>query len=245
MKGKRTQPATRKPAERRVHSRLSVEHWSIGDLKPFERNPNEHGQVQIDGLAAAIQQFGFLVPVVVDKRGVIADGHGRVLAAKQLGLKRVPVVVAGHLSEQDRMAFTVAGNKLARMGKWNEGLLHELLAELHDGGWDLGKLSFSDDELKRLKDDVDRGRMAAAAAATSQVRAHERGGKNAGAEAEEPEEQVPFNVLLKPREREKVYEAIREVKARRGISNTADALLTIIEEWSHGPQDPKRKRSDR
>jgi DNA modification methylase len=114
------------------HPRLEL--IATSTLKPNPRNARTHSDKQIAQIAASIQQFGWLVPIVVDDLDLIAAGHGRWLAAKKLGLREVPVIRAAFLSDADRRAFALAENRIAQLSGWDEDLLGEELAFLFEGG---------------------------------------------------------------------------------------------------------------
>jgi DNA modification methylase len=107
---------------------------ATSSLKPNSRNARTHSPKQISQIATSIEQFGFLVPIVVDDQNLIAAGHGRWLAAKKLGLPEVPVVRAEFVSDADRRAFALAENRIAQLSGWDEDLLGEELAFLFEGG---------------------------------------------------------------------------------------------------------------
>lgn len=100
-----------------------IETLSPADLRPNPRNARTHPKRQLDAIAASIRRFGFLNPVLIDADGVIIAGHGRALAAKQLGLEQVPVLRIEHLSEADKRAYVIADNKLAQMAGWDRDVL--------------------------------------------------------------------------------------------------------------------------
>lgn len=103
-------------------------------LQVPERNPREHSQAQIDMLVRAIEEYGFTRPVVVDADGVVNDGVGRTLAARQMGLETVPVIVADHLSEPEARAYAIAVNRLAEMSEWDGDRVEDLVAGLEASG---------------------------------------------------------------------------------------------------------------
>jgi hypothetical protein len=111
-----------------------IELMTTSSLKPNPSNARTHSDKQIAQIAASIQQFGFLVPIVVDDSSLIAAGHGRWQAAKRLGLREVPVVRARFVSDTDRRAFALAENRIAQLSGWDEDLLGEELAFLLEGG---------------------------------------------------------------------------------------------------------------
>src|SRR5580700_5853080 len=99
-----------------------IETWLIEKLVPWARNPRTHSDAQITQIAASIAEFGFNNPLLVDTKAGIIAGHGRLLAARKLGLKEVPVIVLDHLSEAQKRAYIIADNKLAENAGWDEEL---------------------------------------------------------------------------------------------------------------------------
>jgi DNA modification methylase len=112
-------------------------------LIPNLRNARDHTDKQIAQLAANIQRFGFLVPLVVDADNMIAAGHGRWEAAKKLRLDEVPCIRAEFLTDADRRAFALAENRLAELSEWNTELLAEELDILFEEGFDIASIGFS------------------------------------------------------------------------------------------------------
>ncbi len=104
----------------------------VGDLKPYKNNNRVHREKNITKLKASVKQFGFVTPILVDGDGVIIAGHGRYQAAKSLGLKSVPTVIATHLTDPEVRALRVADNKLAELSDWNEEALQIEFADLMD-----------------------------------------------------------------------------------------------------------------
>ena len=102
---------------------LKIEHRSPSELKPYARNARTHSAKQIAEIAASIRTFGFNNPVLIDKADVIIAGHGRVEAAKQLGLATVPIIRLEHLSEAQKRAYILADNKLAEKAGWDREIL--------------------------------------------------------------------------------------------------------------------------
>lgn len=125
-----------------------VELWSVDDLVPYARNAKKHPQEQILQLAASIREFGFTVPVLAAEDGTIIAGHGRVLAAKEIGLTQVPVIVARDWTEEQRRAYTLADNRLSENGEWDEELLKIELGDLNVDGFNLDLLGFTGEELE-------------------------------------------------------------------------------------------------
>jgi len=127
-----------------------IERWPLDRLVPYTRNARTHSDEQIAEIAASIAEFGFTNPILVDSDAGIIAGHGRLLAARKLGLTEVPVIVLDHLSPVQRRAYVLADNRLALNAGWNDELLAEELAAIESEGFNLGVLGFSDSELDGL-----------------------------------------------------------------------------------------------
>ena len=122
----------------------------VSDLIPYARNSRTHSEVQINKIASSIKEFGFLNPVLIDKDNGIIAGHGRVMAAQKLGLKEVPVLQIGHLSETQKRAYIIADNRLALDAGWDDEMLRVEFAELADDGFNLELTGFDLVEIKAL-----------------------------------------------------------------------------------------------
>lgn len=127
----------------------TIEQWPVDRLVPYDRNARTHSETQVAQIAASITQFGFNNPILVDSSSGIIAGHGRLQAARKLGLVSVPVIVLDHLTDAQRRAYILADNKLALNAGWDEELL---LAELRDLDEmiDLQLTGFDANELERL-----------------------------------------------------------------------------------------------
>ncbi len=142
-----------------VRTRCAGAKWRLGlqivmmpveRLVPYIRNPRTHPEWQIAQIAASITAFDFVNPILIGSDDVIIAGHGRLLAAKFLGIKEVPVVVLGHLSETERRLLLIADNRIAENAGWDDEMLAFLLSGLRDQGADLAVTGFSDDDLDAL-----------------------------------------------------------------------------------------------
>jgi DNA modification methylase len=127
-----------------------LEHWPIERLLPYIRNARTHSEAQIAQIAASIAEFGFTAPILAGSDGVIVAGHGRLAAARKLGLATVPVVVLEHLTPTQRRALVIADNKIAENAGWDEELLRLELAELQEADFDLALTGFDADELLEI-----------------------------------------------------------------------------------------------
>jgi DNA modification methylase len=128
----------------------AIEHWPIERLVPYAANARTHSAEQVVQLAASLARFGWTVPVMVDEKGVLIAGHGRLLAARHLGLKEVPVIRLHHLGEADARAYRLADNRLGELSTWDDELLAAELSWLQEEGLDLDVIGFSDEDLERL-----------------------------------------------------------------------------------------------
>ncbi|MBF0095352.1 MAG: site-specific DNA-methyltransferase [Alphaproteobacteria bacterium] len=129
---------------------LEIAQWSLDRLLPYARNARTHSDDQVAQIAASIAEFGFNNAVLVDERGEIIAGYGRLLAARQLGLADVPVVVLAHLNDAQKRAFRIGDNQIALNSAWDEGILRQELDELHDLGVDLPLTGFELDDIDRM-----------------------------------------------------------------------------------------------
>ncbi len=104
---------------------MKIEKVAIENLIPYARNSRTHSDEQVAQIAASIKEFGFNNPVLIDESGSIIAGHGRILAARKLGLSEAPCIRLSHLSETQRRAYVIADNKLAMNSRWDEDLLRD------------------------------------------------------------------------------------------------------------------------
>jgi DNA modification methylase len=127
--------------------RLRIEYWPVGKLVPFARNARTHSAAQVAEIAGSIRAFGFANPILVGAEGDLIAGHGRLAAARQLGLAEVPVVVLAGLSETQRRQLVLADNRIALNAGWDMEMLKLELTELSLLGADLSALGFNEQEL--------------------------------------------------------------------------------------------------
>lgn len=133
------------------HKNIILERRPLNKLKPFKRNPRIHSDSQVAQIAASIKQWGFTQPVLIDKRNMIIAGHGRVLAAKSLGLTEVPIVIVGdHWTEEQKAAYIIADNKLTENGVWDRELLKIEFEGLRIAGFDLALIGFAIPEIGEI-----------------------------------------------------------------------------------------------
>ena len=124
---------------------MKIENRSVQSLIPYARNARTHSDAQVAQIAASIREFGWSNPILVDGANGIIAGHGRLLAARKLGMTEVPVIELTHLSKTQVRALIIADNKLAMNAGWDEALLASELGELKDLGFELDTIGFDGD----------------------------------------------------------------------------------------------------
>ena len=130
---------------------MKIEYKNIDEVIPYENNPRNNEEA-VEYVANSIKEFGFKVPIIVDKDNVIVTGHTRLKAAKSLGLEKVPVIYADDLTEEQIKAFRIADNKTGEKAGWD---LDKLKIELGDLDFDMTDFGFGDFELSMLTEDME------------------------------------------------------------------------------------------
>src|ERR1700712_3419008 len=125
---------------RQAEDGLRIEYWPLDRLIPFARNARTHSAAQVAEIAGSIRTFGFSNPILVGEDGDIVAGHGRLAAARKLGLTNAPVIVLRGLSEIQRRQLVLADNRIASNAGWNAEMLGLELADLSSIGVDLSVL---------------------------------------------------------------------------------------------------------
>ncbi len=186
-----------------------IEVWPIDRLVPYQKNSRTHSQLQVQQIARSIQRFGFTNPILVDSEDGILAGHGRLAAARDLGLREVPVIVLDHLSQTERRAYLIADNQLALNAGWDTAVLQQEIAALSLADFELDVLGFDLDELNSILDG------------------------DFGAEGQEEEEAdesfdrgQPLAIILEPQE----MRLWRQVKDLLGVARDKAALLRLTQD---------------
>jgi ParB-like chromosome segregation protein Spo0J len=125
---------------------INVEYIKVSDLVPYVANSRTHSDEQVAQIAASIKEFGFTNPILTDGENGIIAGHGRLMAARKLGLAEVPTIPLVGLTAAQKRAYVIADNKLALNAGWDAALLSSEIAGLGEDGFDLSLLGFSDSE---------------------------------------------------------------------------------------------------
>jgi ParB-like chromosome segregation protein Spo0J len=181
-----------------------IEMWPVERLVPYERNARTHSQEQIAQIQASIQEFGFTNPILVDGEDGILAGHGRLAAAKDMGLASVPVIVLDHLSAEQRRAYVIADNQLALNAGWDVDILQGEVMALSHVDFDLTLLGFDDDftdQLLNASDEIEQE------------------------ETEQPDHMQALAIVLDPAE----MKTWRKTKEHMKISTDKTALMKLAD----------------
>ena len=134
-------PVNPQSNQRKQTLRLNVEYQPAASLKPSLRNARTHSKKQLHKLAASLKQFGFNSPILIDGAGEVVAGHGRLEAAKMIGLAEVPTISVSHLTEAEVRAYRVADNRLAQLSDWDDEILKVELSFLAEIDLDLPEIT--------------------------------------------------------------------------------------------------------
>src|SRR5262245_50358699 len=140
---------------RSANPAIKIEQRDIRRLAPYPANAKIHPPEQIEHLKASMQQFGFVNPILVDGKGEVIAGHGRLMAAIELGIGKVPVIKLAHLTEAQARALRLADNSIPQGGRWNEDLLEAELATLRAVNFDIEPLGLMNIELPDVEDVIE------------------------------------------------------------------------------------------
>ena len=127
----------------------------VSDLIPYANNSRTHSDEQVNQVASSIKEFGFTNPVLIDEQGGLIAGHGRIMAAKKLGIDEVPCIELKGLTEAQKKAYVIADNQLALNSGWDLDTLKLELESLQELDFDVDLLGFDDDFLSEISCDVD------------------------------------------------------------------------------------------
>jgi ParB-like chromosome segregation protein Spo0J len=206
-----------------------VERWPLERIHESPQNPRTHSDEQVEAIAASLQEFGWTIPILLDESGNLIAGHGRLFAARLLGMQDAPVLVARGWTDAQKRAYRIADNKLALNAGWDALLLSGELSALAEEGFAIDILGFSDDDMARLTDDMDRLTLdceAQEAAVSDPTEAPQADIVTLPAS----ESVVPFSCMLVLADRPLLLEAIARAKAQ-GAPDSGAALVMIAREW--------------
>ena len=126
---------------------MKIQELDITEIIPYANNPRDNSKA-IDAVAASIKEFGFKVPVVIDRNNILITGHTRLEAAKKLGITKIPAIRASDLTDAQVKAFRLADNKVSEIATWDDKALAAELQALDDMDFDMSDFGFADDELR-------------------------------------------------------------------------------------------------
>jgi len=135
-----------------MDSKLDIEYLDINSLTPYEKNSRTHSETQIEQIIKSIDTFGWTNPILIDENKLILAGHGRLRAAHEMGLKKVPCIEIKKLNDNQKKAYVLADNKLAENSGWDSDLLKMELQELKDINFDFNVIGFDAVELSTILD---------------------------------------------------------------------------------------------
>ena len=127
-----------------------IERRKVDDLIPYARNARTHSDEQVAQLAASIKEWGWTTPVLIDEDGEIIAGHGRIMAARKLGIEEVPTMTATGWSKAQKQAYVLADNQLPQNAGWDMDLLKVEMQDLSNEGFDLSLIGFDDGAIMNL-----------------------------------------------------------------------------------------------
>nr|WP_074007556.1 ParB/Srx family N-terminal domain-containing protein [Yersinia aleksiciae] len=130
--------------------KLEIVYKPLNSLIVYAKNARTHSVEQVDEITASIKQFGWTTPILIDERGEVIAGHGRLLAAEQLGIEQVPTITLSGLTEPEKKAYRLADNKLSLNAGWDQDLLTLELSDLLAEKFDLGLTGFSPEEIDQM-----------------------------------------------------------------------------------------------
>lgn len=192
---------------------LKVVYRQVNDLIPYARNARTHSDDQVTRIASSIKEFGFTNPILIDGENGIIAGHGRLMAAKKLGMREVPTIELSGMTDAQKRAYILADNKLALDAGWDESFLKLELKELEAIGADLDLTGFDDEELTALLADDEGDEF-----------------------PELPDNDLPSRTMMLNFKTEDEFQRfntlLEEAKDRSGLSGNAETCLYMAEKYN-------------
>ena len=202
----------------------------LDSLTPYERNANTHPEEQIEQIANSIRQWGWTVPVLIDEQGMVIAGHGRIFAAKKLGLDEVPCVVADQWSDDQKRAYVIADNKLQEGSQWDYSALASELRSLTDSGFDIDLTGISATEFHVFSgtesDDefsFDFNSDASSVGMSGSVNMSDDAPRK-----KTDEGYVEFALVMQEENKRRLMARLNEIKERHGVESNEDALMIMV-----------------
>ena len=204
----------------------------VSELSASANNSRTHSEAQVSKLAAAIEEWGWTVPVVIDEDGIIIAGHGRLMAAESLGLSEVPCVVAKGWSDAKKRAYLITDNKIAELSSWDDESLRAEILKLQEMDFDIDLLGFdapeistilfatdsSGDFLSDMAAKLDGGELPEGAGA---------GYGDKGAAEDKPKSGVNLTFMMPAENRDVVVKWLVAFRDKHGLDTQAQALAEM------------------
>jgi hypothetical protein len=228
---------------------LRIQYKNTDSLVPYVRNAKDHPQHQIDELVSLIKQFGFVNPLIIDQAHEIIAGHGRLLAAKQMGMEKVPCVIINHLTEDQRKALRLADNKVSSKSTWNWKNLSDELNALKISDFDLAFTAFEQSELDALIDSAsaiipDIEELEHAPRIPHEAVPHDPASKPPPKEVsgeltrmDSPrpkatdDEYSNFELVMLHPNKVRLVELLARIKERNGLEKVEEAMMLLVDSW--------------
>lgn len=226
---------------------LRIHYKRVEELTPYVRNAKEHPQSQIDELCGLIREFGFVNPIIVDQTGELIAGHGRLLAAKQMGMEKVPCVVVNHLTEDQRKALRLADNKVSTKSTWNFKNIADEVNALNLAGFDLHLTAFNQSELDSLISEADdiipddfsepAPRIEHPQVPSEPVSKAPPQEVSGELERVEPrpratdDEYSNFELVMLHKNKVQLVELLARIKEQRQLDKVEDAIMILVNSW--------------
>lgn len=188
----------------------------VDDLIPYARNSRTHTDDQVAKVAASIQEFGFLAPVITDGDNGIIAGHCRIEAARKIGLEQVPAVEASHLTDSQKKAYIIADNRIALDAGWNEQMLQLELQDIAEADMDMTITGFTHDELAEIFDYSPVG---------------DEDGEKQGA-GDGGNELAEFTVQLAPEDKSQLMQALDAISHQEDLTTRAECVMAMVHKYN-------------
>jgi ParB-like chromosome segregation protein Spo0J len=218
----------------------NIIHRETDSLVPFAGNARTHPEHQLEQLCQNIQRFGFYNPVLTDEHGTIIAGHGRVMAAKRMGLATVPTIVIEGLGESERRALTLADNRIQMNASWDMEKVREELSALADEDFDLSFTGFSDGEIESLLSetmDILPNIESEYVSTVPTVQQREQT-PTVGDESEEPREPRAsdddysrFDLVMTHSNKVELVELLSQIRADQMYDTLEEAVMDLVKFW--------------
>lgn len=234
-------------------SKLTIRYKPVSELSGYSRNARQHSAEQIQALCRSLREFGFTNPILIDSSGTIVAGHGRLEAAKIVGLTEVPTINLGHLTDAQRRAYAIADNKIPLQASWDMDLLSAELKALELEDFDLSLTGFDSSELDRLlkelqpplpeekdedeDDTFDSGDDQADESGLDEDDYRpEATPKNTGPKASD-EDYSTFELVMLHSNKLLLVETLNKLRQERHFEKIEDALMHLIKSYNEGKLD--------